>query len=161
MRGIDAEEIAAIIEFRGQRARRFNGAAIRVIQRDDGAGSRAVFREIAHVVRRQRMLFKKRIAEDLLQIGREVGLAVVSKRSELDLEDLRSFHEQMRRDRSLVVFNEIEIARRNLELRGEVRLRHAIAAAKTADLVSNSENSHRTSRLPCKFTSIYNFTFTI
>src|SRR5204862_3048826 len=62
----------------------------------------------------------------------EPHLAVVRERLQVDVEDLREPHQQMRRQRTLIVLDEIEIRRRDLQLFGELDLRELLAAAKPA-----------------------------
>ena len=69
------------------------------------------------------MLLEHRIAKRFLKIARQPRVIVVGKRIEIDLQNLRDFDQQMRRQRPLIVLDEIEVARRDLQLGRQIGLR--------------------------------------
>src|SRR5205814_1812345 len=133
VRRIDAEEIAAVVEFGGEGACRFDRRLIVAIEREHGSRDGWIFGDFANIGRRQWMFFEERIAEHFLQIGGESRGVVVGEGVELDLENLRDADEQMRRQRPLVVLDQIQIARRNVELCRKIGLRQPFAAPERAD----------------------------
>ena len=134
MRGIDAVERAAVVELRGEIAHRLHARLVGVEQRDDRARRGGTLRELAHVVGRHRVLLEQRIGEDLLQGVGEARVRVVRERLQIDVEDLRELHQQMRGQRPLVVLDEIEVARRDLQPLGELRLGELLLAAQRPNL---------------------------
>ena len=98
------------------------------------------------------MLLEEGIAEDLLQVGGEARRAVVGERRDVDAEDLGQLDEQVRRQRPLVVLDEIEVAAGDVELAGQIRLTDALAAAEGPDFGAESEVAHR-----YEFTTIHRF----
>jgi hypothetical protein len=61
------------------------------------------------------VLLEQRIAKEFLQVGSQTALAVIGERSELDIEDLGCFQEQIRRKLALIMLYKVEVARRNTE----------------------------------------------
>jgi hypothetical protein len=80
------------------------------------------------------VLFEQRIAEDFLEVVGDARVRIVGERRELDVKDLRELDEQMRRQWPLIVLDEVQVTRRDLEPRREVRLRELLLAPEGADL---------------------------
>src|SRR5207249_3515451 len=136
---------------------------IGAIERHDGARGRGVLGELARIGERDRVLLEERVAEDLLQVGGEARRAVVGERRDVDAEDLGELDEQVRRQRPLVVLDEIEVAAGDVELAGQIRLTDALAAAEGPNFGTESEVAHESPRAHavrpyrCKFTTIHKF----
>src|SRR3954453_15458298 len=60
-------------------------------------------------------------------------MIIIRKRVEIDFQHLRDLDQQMRRQRPLIVLDEIEIARRDLQLGREIRLREVLATTDGPD----------------------------
>ena len=116
MRGIHAQEV----DLAGERTGRIDRFAIGVVQRHDRARGGRVLGELAQIVGGQRVVLEQRIAEDFLQIRGEAGRVVIGERAEVRVQHLGDTEEQVGRQRPLIVLDEIEVARRDLELRCEV-----------------------------------------
>ena len=71
VRRVESEEVAAVVELGGESACRFDGRAIRVIERDDRARGRGILGELAKIGCVERVFFEERIAEDFLQVAGE------------------------------------------------------------------------------------------
>jgi hypothetical protein len=84
------------------------------------------------------MLFEERIAEHLLQAVGKTRLVVVGECLQLDVKDLGELDQQVRRQRTLIVLDEIEVTRRDAELLGELRLRELFTPAHAPDLRAES-----------------------
>jgi hypothetical protein len=139
VRGIDAEEVAAVVQLRGQRARRLHRPAVGLVERQHRAGHAGVVGQLAHVAQRHRLLLEQRVAEHLLQVGGEPRAGVVRERLQLHLEHRGHLHQQMRRHRPLLVLDEVEVAGGDLQPRGQLGLRQLLPAAHGADFRAEAE----------------------
>src|SRR5438552_1385313 len=87
------------------------------------------------------MLLEQRIAKRFLKIGRQPPMIVIREGVQIYVQHLRNLDQQVCRQRTLIVLDEIEIARRNLQLRRQIALRQPLAAADRTDF--RAEVRHR------------------
>jgi hypothetical protein len=134
-------KVLAVVHLAGQRARRLDRRSVTLIQRQDGARRSRMLGQLAHVHRCQRMLLEQRIAERFLKNGRQPCMIIVGEGVEINIQHLRNLHQQVRRQRPLIVLDEIEVARRDLQPRRQIALRQPLAASDRSDF--RAEVRHR------------------
>ena len=87
------------------------------------------------------MLFEEGITEDLLEVRRALRFVVFAEGVELDAERLCRLEQQRGGERSLIVLDEVHVARRNAEPLGELQLREPSRAAQIPHLCSEMRAS--------------------
>ena len=119
----------------GQIVRAGAGGLVRAVEREHGArrdGARGG--HLAHVDRGEVALLEHRVGEGLGEVGDEPRVLVGRERVDVDVEELREPDEEVRGERPAVVLDEVQVARGDPELLGELDLVEALAAPERADL---------------------------
>ena len=93
------------------------------LQRMRHAG--AQFGEVAQFLLGQVDLAEQRIGEDLVQLGEEAVLVGGGEVAQIEVIGFRQAEQDLRRDRALVAFDQVDIARRNPEAFRDLGLRQA------------------------------------
>jgi hypothetical protein len=140
VRRIHPVEGAAVVELRREIAHRLHARLVRVKERDHRACGGGTLRELAHVRRRDGVLLEQRVGEHFLQVVREPRVRVVRERGQVDVKNLRELDQQMRRQRTLIVLDEVEIAGRDLQPLRELRLRELLFAPEGAHFRTELES---------------------
>jgi hypothetical protein len=145
----------------------FAGLVVRAVERQDGARDRgARRRELADFGRQDVLPLEERIGERLEERRHEAPVLVVRESGKLDAEELREPDQERGRERPVVVLDQIEVARRDTEALGEIRLAQALATPERAHLGPQSRRLfpllglgvHDDCLARVRFDSFYNFT---
>ena len=124
--GLEARALVAVGHLGGDQGLAAAGlgvGGVESLQRMRHAG--AQFGEIAQFLFRQVDLAKQRIGKDLVQFGEEPVLVGGGEIAQIEVIGLRQPQQDLRRDRTLVALDQVDIARRNAETLGDLGLRQA------------------------------------
>src|SRR6185437_17183738 len=94
-------------------------------------------RQLAQILRLDALAGRqRRIGENLAQAGDDAALVILGEGLQVEIETARQLQQQHRRDRALIVLDEVEIARADLELLGELYLAQPMLAPEAPDPVA-------------------------
>ena len=122
--GLEAGALVAVGHLGGDQrlaAARLGIGGVEPLQRMRHAGTQ--FGEIAQFLFRQIDLAKQRIGEDLVQFGEKPVLVGGGEIAQIEVVGFRQPQQDLRRHRTLVALDQVDIARRNAETLGDLGLR--------------------------------------
>ena len=124
----------------GQNLGIFAQLAVGLVEREHGLGRRRAGLGDGPDVRVPHWTVSEQgVAEHLPEARVELGVAVFGEFLEVDVERLPEAEQELDRHRPLIVLDEVQVARRNLELLRHLALLEAEILAKAANLVSQQD----------------------
>ncbi len=149
-------QVAAVRNLRSDRLNGFERVAIGVVQLHDRPRDRLIRSGFPQIRGRDVLRFEERVAENLVEVRDEPGVALGSEALQIQGIELGELEEERRCQRPLIVLDQVQIRRGNPEPLREIDLAQAVTPAKGADF--GTEFRVRHANPPGKLYCIHYFT---